>query len=89
MRYAGPALALASSWCFAFSGTLAKYLGAAGLTPLEAVWARMAGAGLLLVAVLAVSRPRALRVPRSRVPFVGLYTVVAVAGVQSLYKSPP
>jgi drug/metabolite transporter (DMT)-like permease len=85
MRYAGLALAFVSSWCFAFSGPMAKYLIAAGLTPFEAVWARMAGAGLLLMAVLAVVRPRALRIPRSRLPFVGLYAVMAVAGVQSLY----
>nr|WP_245765100.1 EamA family transporter [Nonomuraea jiangxiensis] len=64
---------------------MAKYLIAAGLAPIEAVWARMAGAGLLLVAVLAVVKPRALRIPRSRLPFLGLYAVVAVAGVQALY----
>ncbi|MFC7040500.1 EamA family transporter [Nonomuraea rubra] len=81
MRYAGLALAFGASSCFAFSGPMAKYLDAAGLTPIEAVWARMAGAGLLLVAVLAVVRPGALRIRRSRVPFVGLYAVVAVAGL--------
>ncbi|MEW9553477.1 DMT family transporter [Nonomuraea sp. NPDC050783] len=85
MRYAGLALAFVSSWCFAFSGPMAKYLNTAGLAPVEAVWTRMAGAGLLLLAVLAVVRPRALRVPRSRLPFLGLYAIVAVAGVQSLY----
>jgi drug/metabolite transporter (DMT)-like permease len=85
MRYAGLALAFVSSCCFAFSGPMAKYLIEAGLAPVEAVWTRMAGAGLLLVAVLAVAKPRALRIPRSRLPFLGLYTVMAVAGVQSLY----
>ncbi|WP_262496072.1 EamA family transporter [Nonomuraea sp. SYSU D8015] len=79
------ALAFVSSWCFAFSGPMAKYLIAAGLAPIEAVWARMAGAGLLLLAVLALVRPRALRIPRSRLPFFGLYAIMAVAGVQSLY----
>ncbi|SEG98730.1 Threonine/homoserine efflux transporter RhtA [Nonomuraea solani] len=85
MRYAGLALAFVSSWCFAFSGPMAKYLNAAGLAPIEAVWTRMAGAGLLLLAVLAVVRPRALRIPRSRLPFFGLYAVMAVAGVQALF----
>ncbi|MGN9840909.1 EamA family transporter [Nonomuraea sp. H19] len=85
MRYAGLALAFVSSWCFAFSGPMAKYLIAAGLAPIEAVWTRMAGAGLLLVAVLAVVKPQALRIPRSRLPFFGLYAVMAVAGVQALY----
>ncbi|MEV4806584.1 EamA family transporter [Nonomuraea sp. NPDC049421] len=85
MRYAGLALAFVSSCCFAFSGPMAKYLIAAGLAPIEAVWTRMAGAGLLLVAVLALLRPRALRIPRSMLPFVGLYAIMAVAGVQALY----
>ncbi|GIH98912.1 EamA family transporter [Planobispora takensis] len=85
MRRAGLLIAFASSWCFAFSGPMAKYLGAAGLTPLEAVWVRMAGAGLLLLGILAAVRPRALRIPRSRLPFFLAYAVVAVAGVQALY----
>ncbi|NBE95975.1 EamA family transporter [Nonomuraea sp. KC401] len=85
MRYAGLALAFVGSWCFAFAGPMAKYLIEAGLEPMEAVWTRMAGAGLLLVAVLAVVRPRALRIPSSKLPFLGLYAVMGVAGVQSLY----
>ncbi|GAA3129586.1 EamA family transporter [Planomonospora alba] len=85
MRRAGLLIAFASSWCFAFSGPMAKYLAAGGLSPLESVWVRMAGAGLLLVGVLAAVRPRALRIPRSRLLFFGAYAVVAVAGVQALY----
>ncbi|MFG2076760.1 EamA family transporter [Nonomuraea maritima] len=85
MRSVGLALAFVSAWCFAFSGPMAKYLIAAGLAPIEAVWTRMAGAGLLMLAVLAVVRPRALRIPRSRLPFFGLYAIMAVAGVQALY----
>ncbi|MDP9849089.1 EamA family transporter [Streptosporangium lutulentum] len=85
MRRAGLLIALASAGCFAFSGPMAKYLAAAGLAPLESVWVRMAGAGLLLVGVLAFFRPRALRIPRSRLPFFAAYAVIAVAGVQALY----
>ncbi|MEU8102536.1 EamA family transporter [Nonomuraea muscovyensis] len=85
MRYAGLAIAFVSAWCFAFSGPMAKYLIVAGLAPVEAVWARMAGAGLLLLAVLVVARPKALRISRSRLPFFAMYAVVAVAGVQALY----
>jgi drug/metabolite transporter (DMT)-like permease len=85
MRRAGLPIALASSWCFAFSGPMAKYLAAAGLAPLESVWVRMAGAGLLLVGVLAFVRPKALRIPRSRLLFFLAYAVIAVAGVQALY----
>lgn len=85
MKYSGLAIAFVSAWCFAFSGPMAKFLGEAGLAPLESVWARMAGAGLLLLAVLVVVKPRALRIPRSRLPFFGAYAVMAVAGVQALY----
>ncbi|MFS1300415.1 EamA family transporter [Streptosporangium longisporum] len=85
MRRAGVLIALSSSLCFAFSGPMAKYLGAAGLVPLEAAWIRMAGAGLLLAGILAVARPAALRIPRSRLPFFAAYAVIAVAGVQALF----
>src|SRR5690606_2471811 len=85
VRYAGLAMAFASSLCFAFSGPMAKYLNEAGVAPLEAVWVRMAGAGLLLLGVLAGVKPAALRIARSRLPFFAVYAVVAVAGVQSLY----
>ena len=64
---------------------MAKYLGAAGLAPLESVWVRMAGAGLLLVGVLAFVKPRALRIPRARLLFFAAYAVIAVAGVQALF----
>ncbi|HEX4815336.1 MAG TPA: EamA family transporter [Nonomuraea sp.] len=85
MRYAGLALALVSSCCFAFSGPMARYLIGAGLAPIEAVWTRMAGAGLILLVVLAVARPRALRIPTAKLPFFALYAIMAVAGVQALY----
>ncbi|MGN9784830.1 EamA family transporter [Nonomuraea sp. ZG12] len=85
MRYTGLAIAFVSSVCFAFSGPMAKYLIAAGMAPMEAVWVRMAGAGVLLIAVLAVVKPSALRIPRERLPFFAMYAIVAVAGVQSLY----
>ncbi|GIH27307.1 membrane protein [Acrocarpospora phusangensis] len=64
---------------------MAKYLGAAGLTPIESVWVRMAGAGLILLLVLAVARPRALRIPRDQLGFFAAYAVIAVAGVQALF----
>ena len=85
MRYAGLGIAFVSACCFGFSGPMAKYLIAAGMAPLEAVWLRMAGAGLLMLAVLAVVKPGALRIPRSKLPFFALYAVMAVAAVQSLY----
>ncbi|MFB9706823.1 DMT family transporter [Streptosporangium nondiastaticum] len=85
MRRAALSIAVASSCSFAFSGTMAKYLADGGLSPMESVWVRMAGSALLLLGVLALVRPGALRIPRSRLPFFVVYAVVAVAGVQALY----
>jgi drug/metabolite transporter (DMT)-like permease len=85
MRAVSLTIAITSAFCFGFSGPMAKYLGAAGLSPLEAVWVRMAGSGLLLILALAIVRPRALRVPRKRLPFFAAYAVIAVAAVQSLF----
>ncbi|MBO4275006.1 EamA family transporter [Microbispora triticiradicis] len=85
MRAVSLAIAGVSAFCFGFSGPMAKILGMAGLTPLEAVWIRMAGAGVLLLLVLAVFRPRALRIPRDRLPFFAAYSVIAVAAVQGLF----
>ncbi|GII37331.1 membrane protein [Planotetraspora phitsanulokensis] len=85
MRAVSLAIAFVSAVCFGFSGPMAKYLGAAGLTPLESVWVRMAGSGVLLILALAIVRPRALRIPRARLPFLVAYAVVAVAAVQTLF----
>jgi drug/metabolite transporter (DMT)-like permease len=64
---------------------MAKFLGAAGLGPLQAVWVRMLGSAVLLLAVLAVARPRALRVPRARYGLVAAYALLAIGAVQALY----
>ncbi|MFC6081406.1 EamA family transporter [Sphaerisporangium aureirubrum] len=85
MRGAALAAAVVSAWCFGFSGTAAKFVGEIGLTPLQAVWVRMAGAAVLLAVILAVVRPSALRVPRGQGPFFAVYALVAVAGVQALF----
>ncbi|GAA0377871.1 EamA family transporter [Microbispora corallina] len=85
MRAVSLGIAAVSALCFGFSGPMAKFLGAAGLTPLEAVWVRMAGAGVVLLLVLAAVRPKALRIPRDRLLFFAAYAVVAVAAVQCLF----
>ncbi|WP_169948754.1 DMT family transporter [Microbispora sp. H11081] len=85
MKAVSLAIAGVSAFCFGFSGPMAKMIGMAGLAPLEAVWVRMAGAGGLLLLVLAVVRPRALRIPRGRLLFFAAYAVVAVAAVQALF----
>ncbi|MDH2429854.1 DMT family transporter [Sphaerisporangium sp. TRM90804] len=85
MKGTALAVAVTSSLCFGFSGPMAKFLGAGGLTPLQAVWVRMAGAALLLVLLLAVFRPKALRIPPGRLGFFAAYGLIAVAGVQALF----
>ncbi|MFI0422513.1 EamA family transporter [Spongiactinospora sp. 9N601] len=85
MRKVSLGIAVLASCCFGFSGPMAKFLGAVGLTPTEAVWVRMAGAGVLMLAVLAVVRPRALRIPVGRLPLVATYAIVAVAGAQAFF----
>ncbi|MFC4587441.1 EamA family transporter [Sphaerisporangium corydalis] len=85
MKGAALAVAVLSAWCFGFSGSMAKFVGAGGLTPLQAVWVRMAGAAVLLLVILALFRPKALRVPPGRRRFFTAYALIAVAGVQALF----
>lgn len=85
MRGAALAVAVVSAWCFGFSGSMAKFVGAGGLSPLQAVWVRMAGAALLLIVILAAFRPKALRIPPGRRGFFAAYALIAVAGVQALF----
>jgi drug/metabolite transporter (DMT)-like permease len=85
MRVVSLAIAVLSAWCFGFSGAMAKFLGEAGLAPTQAVWVRLMGAGLLLLGVLALARPRALWIPRARLPFLAAYAVMAIAGAQTLF----
>ncbi|MEV7967524.1 EamA family transporter [Sphaerisporangium sp. NPDC088356] len=85
MRGAALAVAVVSAWSFGFSGPMAKFVGAGGLTPLQAVWVRMAGAAVLLFLIVAAFRPKALRVPPGRRGFFAAYALIAVAGVQALF----
>ncbi|MER5319947.1 EamA family transporter [Streptosporangium roseum] len=81
----GLVLAAVSAICFGFSGPLAKSLIDAGLTPLQAVWTRLAGAALVLLVATALVRPSALVVPRHRLRFVAAYSLVGFAAVQAFY----
>ena len=88
-RGIGVALGATSSACFSASGTFAKALTDAGLSPLEAVWLRVVGACVVLVAVLLRLRgPAAFahlwrdRTVRRSVVVFGL---VVVASCQGLY----
>jgi drug/metabolite transporter (DMT)-like permease len=88
-RGVGLALGAVSSICFSASGTLAKALTEAGFGALEAVWIRVAGACLILLAVtFALRGPRAFAVLRTSSTVargVLVFGLVVVAACQGLY----
>jgi drug/metabolite transporter (DMT)-like permease len=78
-RLAGPALALAA-------GPAAKAVIEAGLTPLETVWLRLAGAALVLVPLTwLIAGPGLRALVRNRPGYVVTYGVLSIAGVQICY----
>ncbi|MGH3391192.1 MAG: EamA family transporter [Actinomadura sp.] len=82
----GLGLAMLSSICFGASGALGKALITAGLSPLQAVWLRIAGAALVLVPLVLVLRGVArLRGVRRFAPQLLLYGATGVAGCQAFY----
>ena len=88
-RGVGVALGAASSVSFSASGTFAKALTDAGFSPLEAVWMRVLGACLVMVAVtLRLRGPAAFtRMWRERTVGRGVivFGLVVVAACQGLY----
>ncbi|MFD5083565.1 DMT family transporter [Kitasatospora sp. NPDC058406] len=80
-RTLGLTLALVSAIAFGGSGTAAKPLIAAGLSPLHVVWLRVTGAAVVLLPLAYRHRAAVLRRPGLLIGF-GL---LAVAGVQACY----
>ncbi|MFC4053698.1 DMT family transporter [Actinomadura syzygii] len=82
----GVGLTVFSSVCFGASGPFGKAVIEGGLSPLQAVWLRMAAAALVLVPLAAVLRRRALTrgLRRNLVP-IAAYGVVGIAGCQAFY----
>jgi len=81
----GLVFAITSAMCFGFSGPLAKALIGAGISPMQAVWIRLGGAALALLALTVATNPRALVVPRPRRRFMIAYSLVGFAAVQAFY----
>ncbi|MGI5169727.1 EamA family transporter [Spirillospora sp. CA-253888] len=82
----GLGLAVASSICFGASGPFGKALIHAGLTPLQAVWLRIAGAALVLVPLVLLLRGRAaVRTSARHLPVLAAYGLTGIAGCQALY----
>ncbi|MFF2042296.1 DMT family transporter [Kitasatospora sp. NPDC058170] len=80
-RTLGLSLALVSAFAFGGSGTAAKPLIEAGLSPLHVVWLRVTGAAVFLLPLAYRHRAAVLRRPGLLLGF-GL---LAVAGVQACY----
>lgn len=79
-------LALLSSVCFGSSGPFAKTLIHAGLSPLQAVWLRVAGAAVILVPMtLALRGFGGFRAARRGLPLLVVFGITGVAGCQACY----
>lgn len=78
-------MALTSACCFGFAGVAAKALSHIGLGSLQAVWIRLLIGACLLVPFVLVRRRDALRVPRSVLPALAAYGLLAVAGAQGMF----
>ena len=88
-RNAGLFFGVTSSVFFSASGTFAKALTDAGFSPLQAVWLRILGASLILLAAMLLLRGpgsfAAVARNRSSLGGIVLFGVVAVAACQALY----
>src|SRR5919197_1169765 len=80
-------LALLSSVCFGSSGPFAKALIHAGLSPLQAVWLRVAGAALVLAPMTLALRGgfAGFRAARRGLPLLVVFGVTGDAGCQACY----
>jgi drug/metabolite transporter (DMT)-like permease len=81
----GYAMVLTATALWGINGSMAKGALSSGLTSLRLTEVRSTGAALLLVAALAATRPRGLRVTRSELPFLLLFGVIGLAFVQLFY----
>ncbi|WP_200942288.1 DMT family transporter [Angustibacter sp. Root456] len=81
----GVAFAVAASVLFSLNATASKLVLQHGLTSIELVSLRSAGAAVLLLAFTAITRPRTLRVSRRELGFLAVYGICGIAMVQWLY----
>jgi len=81
----GYAMVLTATALWGINGSMAKAALSSGLTSLRLTEVRSTGAAIVLVAALALTRPRSLRVTRKELPFLLLFGVVGLAFVQLFY----
>ncbi|MEU6563398.1 EamA family transporter [Nocardia nova] len=84
-RVRATGLSMGSWVLFASSGSLAKAVMTAGWSPAAVTSVRITSAAVLLLPVVAVLRPRALRFHRGDLGLVLGYGLLGVAGVQLLF----
>ncbi|MFF3350342.1 DMT family transporter [Streptomyces sp. NPDC002779] len=79
-------MALASAFCFGGAGPAAKAVIETGLTPLQTVWLRLAGAAVVLLVFMGLRRRRSLlQLTRNRRGYLITYGLLSIAGVQVCY----
>jgi len=81
----GYAMVLSGAALFAVNGVVAKVALASGLSSLRLTEVRITGAAVGLMTVLALTRPRILRVTRRELPFLAVFGIGGLAFVQWLY----
>ena len=81
----GYAMVLVAATLFGINGTVAKVALSSGLSSLRLTEARCAGAFIGLMAVVVITRPRALHIPRRELLRLALFGSVGVALVQLFY----
>ena len=81
----GVVMYLIAGFLFAANGVLAKSAMEVGLSPLRLTELRNAGSMVLLVAIVALFRPRGFRLRARELPFLVAYGVIAFTLVQFLF----
>jgi drug/metabolite transporter (DMT)-like permease len=81
----GIAFAVGASVLFSANATVSKLVLQHGLSSVQLVSIRSAGAAVLLMAFTALTRPRSLRVSPRELAFLAVYGICGIAMVQWLY----
>jgi drug/metabolite transporter (DMT)-like permease len=81
----GYAMVIAAALLFAVNGTVSKVVLQSGISSLELTQARASGAFLGFAVLLALTRPRSLRLTRRELPYLVVFGIAGVAFVQWLY----
>jgi drug/metabolite transporter (DMT)-like permease len=81
----GYSIYLVAALLFSINGTVSKYLLLGGVPWARLSQLRVTLAFVILLAVVAVTRPAALRLRRSQIPRMAAYGILGIAATQSLY----